>query len=230
MKNLILFFLITVGFTCQAQTQGAYLAKQGNTNRLALLADNYISITVYTDSEYQATMGGPFTLRGDVLEIKVEYNDASPDQIGTTVQQQVRVDGDNIIDEQGNLWVKQASKAQDLDGLWAITGRKQGDGIARIHQTGTRKTIKLLVDGYFQWMAIDPGAKTFSGSGGGHYTFKDGKYSEHILFFSRDNSRVGAHLTFDGKIEDGEWHHSGLSSKGDPIYEIWSQPNKSELR
>jgi hypothetical protein len=51
----------------------------------------------------------------------------------------------------------------------------------------------------------------------------NGKYTENILFFSRDNSRVGAQLTFDGKIEDGNWHHSGLSSKGDPIYEIWSR-------
>ena len=228
MKNLILFCLMTFGLVCHAQStapRGAYLAKQGDTNMLALLADNYISITVYTDSEYKSTMGGPFTVNGNQLEINIEYNDANPGQIGTTHTETISFQGDDITDSQGNQWVKQAAKRQDLDGLWAITGRMQDGNIVRIHQTGTRKTIKLLVDGYFQWMAIDPGAKTFSGSGGGHYTFKDGKYSEHILFFSRDNSRVDAHLSFDGKIEDGEWHHSGLSSKGDPIYEIWSREN-----
>jgi hypothetical protein len=61
------------------------------------------------------------------------------------------------------------------------------------------------------------------GTGGGTYTFANGKYTEHIEFFSRDSSRVGAALTFDGKLENGDWHHSGLSSKGDPIYEVWSR-------
>jgi hypothetical protein len=61
------------------------------------------------------------------------------------------------------------------------------------------------------------------GTGGGTYTFKDGKYTENIEFFSRDSSRVGSSLAFDGKLENGDWHHSGLSSKGDPIYEVWSR-------
>ena len=50
----------------------------------------------------------------------------------------------------------------------------------------------------------------------------DGKYVENIEFFSKDGSRVGAVLPFDYQIVEGEWHHSGLSSKGDPIYEIWT--------
>jgi len=79
------------------------------------------------------------------------------------------------------------------------------------------------VDGHFQWIAINPAEKGFYGTGGGHYAFQNGKYSEHILFFSRDNTRVGALLTFDGEIKDSDWHHSGRSSKGDPIYEIWSR-------
>jgi hypothetical protein len=29
---------------------------------------------------------------------------------------------------------------------------------------------------------------------------------------------MGAQLTFEGKIEKGKWHHSGLSSRGDKIY------------
>jgi hypothetical protein len=45
---------------------------------------------------------------------------------------------------------------------------------------------------------------------------------ETIAFFSRDNSRVGASLGFDYQVIDGEWHHSGLSSAGQPIFEIWT--------
>jgi hypothetical protein len=51
----------------------------------------------------------------------------------------------------------------------------------------------------------------------------NGVYTEVIEFFSRDASRVGAKLEFQGSVRDGDWHHLGLSSRGDPIYEIWSR-------
>lgn len=218
------FFLISISLFAQqtANLQGVYLAKQGDTNVLWLLADGYFSQVHYKDKQYVGTLGGPYTYDGKNMQLKIEYNDADSEAVGSEKMLQISKEGNNLRHE-SLLFSKQPAKKQGLDGLWHITGRKQGDDIVKIHQSGTRKTIKLLVDGYFQWMAIDPGAKTFSGTGGGHYSFKDGKYSEHIQFFSRDNSRVGAHLTFDGKLENGEWHHSGLSSKGDPIYEIWSK-------
>ena len=55
------------------------------------------------------------------------------------------------------------------------------------------------------------------------YEFANGKYTEHIEFFSRDSSRVGASLSFVGKLENGEWHHSGLSSTGEKISETWGR-------
>ena len=71
-------------------------------------------------------------------------------------------------------------------------------------------------------VAFNSKTKEFYGTGGGEYSAENGKYTENIQFFSRDNSRVGASLGFDFELKDGEWHHSGKSSKGDPIYEIWS--------
>ncbi len=38
---------------------------------------------------------------------------------------------------------------------------------------------------------------------------------------TRDSSRVGASLSFDGTLNNGEWYHCGLSSKGDSTYEVW---------
>ncbi len=86
-----------------------------------------------------------------------------------------------------------------------------------------RKTIKILVDGYFQWIAINPAQKGFYGTGGGYYQYDNNRYMEKIQFFSRDNNRVGQVLNFEGAIVDGVWHHKGKSSKGDDIYEIWSK-------
>jgi hypothetical protein len=109
-----------------------------------------------------------------------------------------------------------------LAGNWRITSRKQGETMNEI-PLRPRRTLKLLTGTRFQWMAINIESGEFSGTGGGTYTFVNGKYTENIEFFSRDSSRVGVSLTFDGKVENGHWHHSGLSSKGDPIQEIWSK-------
>jgi hypothetical protein len=119
------------------------------------------------------------------------------------------------------IWEKLSDSKDDLIGNWVITGRKQEGKISR-STPGARRTVKILSDGRFQWVAFNSETKEFSGTGGGTYTAKDGKYVETITFFSRDDSRVGAELGFDFKVIDGEWHHSGLSSKGDPIYEIWT--------
>ena len=122
----------------------------------------------------------------------------------------------------GIKW-KRETRPQTLDGAWHITGRMKDGELHPIQHDGTRKTLKLLKDGWFQWFAIDPGKLAFLGTGGGHYTFQDGQYTEEVVFFSRDNSRVGAKLQFAGEMKDGAWHHSGKSSKGDPMYEVWGR-------
>jgi hypothetical protein len=86
---------------------------------------------------------------------------------------------------------------------------------------GPRKTLKLLSGSRFQWVAINPDEKGFYGTGGGTYTFSNGRYTESIEFFSRDSTRVGASLTFDGKVENDAWTHSGLNSRGEPLHEVW---------
>jgi hypothetical protein len=85
-----------------------------------------------------------------------------------------------------------------------------------------RKTMKILSGTRFQWIAYDTDTKQFLGTGGGTYTTQQGEYAERIEFFSKDETRVGLRLKFNYALKDGDWEHSGLSSKGDPIHEIWS--------
>nr|MBX2815050.1 DUF4488 domain-containing protein [Saprospiraceae bacterium] len=85
-----------------------------------------------------------------------------------------------------------------------------------------RKTMKILTGSHFQWIAYHITEKRFLGSGGGTYSAVDGTYTENIEFFSRDDSRVGASLPFQFERKEDDWHHKGKSSKGDPMYEIWS--------
>lgn len=225
MKRLKLIFLFALicgsAYTQEDTPQGAYLAKDGETTHLWLFIDGYSSYIQYTDNAYQMTWGGPFSKQGGEILVEVEYNDMSPEEIGKSKNTGARHSSGGI--QMGDLnFQQQTVKKQDLDGLWRITGRQQDNTMSEIPK-GDRKTIKLLVDGFFQWIAINPAEKGFYGTGGGHYSFQNGEYTERLLFFSRDDSRVGAALSFQGKVEADQWHHSGLSSKGDPIYEIWSR-------
>jgi hypothetical protein len=111
----------------------------------------------------------------------------------------------------------------NLAGNWRITQREQNGQLTPIHTTGPRKTIKILSATRFQWAAINSETGEFFGTGGGTYTFKDGIYTETIEFFSRDSSRVGMSLNFNGKLDKNDWYHSGKSSRGDPINEVWSR-------
>lgn len=201
---------------------GAYHAKTSDINTLWIFADGYSSQIVYKDNAYMSTKGGPYQYDGKTLSLILEYSDKDSSEVGKTQELHILLEGSDLKNDKGVLFKKQPAKSQDLDGVWRISGRKQGNEISTI-QRGDRKTIKILVDGYFQWVAINPAVKGFYGTGGGHYVHKDQQYTEHLLFFSRDNSRVGNHLNFKGEIKENEWHHSGNSSKGEPLYEIWSR-------
>ncbi|MFD2597453.1 hypothetical protein ACFSQ3_00700 [Sphingobacterium corticis] len=228
MKNLCfwLFHILIISnvslFAQQNNLQGAYKMKQGDVNALWLFADGYTSMIYYHDKVYMYTTGGPFALENNSITIETEYHDQDSTLIGQSVQHRFTVDDGNLRDSDGNEWVKQDAKDQGLDGLWRITGRMQQGEMGQI-QRGDRKTIKLLIDGYFQWIAINPARRGFYGTGGGEYTFQDGRYAEHILFFSRDNTRIGTSLQFEGEVKGKEWHHTGLSSTGNKIYEIWTR-------
>lgn len=220
--TLFLFLLSISSYAQELQTTGAYTSKSKDINKLYLVTNDYISITTFKDDKYINTLGGFFTLNGSNLNLKLEYYDSCPDSVGLIKKIPITSINNNQLSSEGTLITKLPNSSQALDGLWRISGRKSGETMNDIPK-GDRKTIKILVDGYFQWIAINPAEKGFYGTGGGKYGFKDGKYSEDIIFFSRDNSRVGHHLEFDGAIKNNQWHHSGKSSKGDAIYEIWSK-------
>ncbi len=173
---------------------------------------------------FDQTWGGPYTLSDNMLHIKVEFDSKEKDRVGKERVIPIKQAADLTIE---GLGVSKIMKQVDagngpLAGNWRITGRKQGETMSEM-PLRSRRTLKLLTGTRFQWMAINIETGEFSGTGGGRYTFKDGKYTEQIEFFSRDGNRVGASLSFDGKVENGDWHHSGLSSKGEPIYEVWSR-------
>jgi len=168
--------------------------------------------------------GGTWKLEGDTMTEKVEFHSDNADRVGKEVSFEVVVT-DSTLRIVGNEMV--LMKIDDgtpgaLQGAWLMSGRIRNGETQLRDTTRPRKTMKILSGTRFQWIAYNTETKEFKGTGGGTYTTTNGEYIENIAFFSKDDSRVGASLKFQFELIEGKWNHSGFSSKGDPIHEIWS--------
>ena len=188
-----------------------------------IVTDKHFSLAAYTKepASFIYTAGGTWKRSGDSkISVQYEYHTSDRNKVGTSDQFDVEIKGKKMTTN-GLTW-KRIDKGRPgkLEGAWLITGRKR-DGEMSFRTPGARKTMKILSGKRFQWIAYNSDTGEFFGTGGGTYKTRNGKYTENIEFFSRDNTRVGAELKFDYEIREGSWHHSGFSSKGDPLYEIW---------
>ena len=193
---------------------------------VVIFSEGHQVATIYESESgaFLGTNGGTWSLEGNVLSETVEFDTDSPQRVGTTGAFEITLSKNEFAAKgSGLVWKRVDSGTPgELAGAWLISGRKRDGELRKRDTSGPRKTMKILSGTRFQWIAYNIETKEFMGTGGGTYTTVDGKYTENIEFFSRDNSRVGATLEFDYALKDGDWHHSGLSSKGQPIYEVWS--------
>lgn len=210
--------------------QGAWSAHETNESGekitiTAIIIDGYMAKTFYNEktNEFVRTNGGSWAVKGDVFSFTTEFSSSDSSTVGTTTDIFFNLEKDKLsFAGSDKIWHRIDHGTEgDLNGAWLITGRER-DGNLRRRTPGARKTMKILSETRFQWIAYNTDTGGFFGTGGGTYTAKDSTYTENIAFFSRDDSRVGAKLSFSYKIVENEWHHRGLSSKGNPIYEIWS--------
>lgn len=203
-----------------------------NVKHTLIMTDAYFSMATYAaeGGAFIATVGGSYTATDNTMTVTVEFNTSDPSSVGqtTTLNLAEKKNGFSVNSSDGSVSYEftniDRGKPGALAGPWLMSGRKADNGdIARRDTSGPRKTMKILSGTRFQWIAYNTETGQFFGTGGGNYTTKGGKYTENIEFFSRDNTRVGAALEFNYDLKEGEWHHSGFSSKGDPMYEVWSQ-------
>ena len=229
MKSLIVIVVLMILQTnsFSQSIQGAWKRNLDTAIQYLTIVDNYFSIATFNVSEkrFIRSRGGTAVFLNGKMDGRIEFNTADKDEVGKDYSYGVKasvnsldLDAENILLE----WQKIDDASGGLSGNWRIIGREQ-EGKMIPMKPGARKTIKILSATHFQWIAINTDTGEFFGTGGGEYSFKDGKYTEKIQFFSRDPQRVGASLSFNAELKDGDWHHSGLSSKGDRIYEVWSR-------
>ncbi|PXX30537.1 hypothetical protein [Arenibacter sp. ARW7G5Y1] len=195
-------------------------------HELKLDADYYVH-TIYKESpaEFIKTMGGYYSTSGNKLMVDLEFNSNHKEDKITSINIPYRLQKGKLILQGTKPMTFTPTKlgTQDLDGKWLMTGRVTEQGEQRRDTSRPRKTMKYLLNGHFQWIAYNTETFEFFGSGGGTYNATNGKYIENINYFSRDNSRVGAALSFNYELNGKDWHHTGKSSKGDPLNEIWTK-------
>ena len=211
----------------QTSLTGAWHAMNGTTEYVFIFQDGYFSCSVFDkqNKKFIRTWGGTFSEAGGQMHANIEFDTESKDNVGTHKHYPVTISGNTFKLNLGNEigeWKRADNGTDGLAGTWRITGRMR-DGSIQAIEKSARKTLKILSSTRFQWMAINTETKEFFGTGGGTYTFKNGKYTENIEFFSRDSSRVGASLSFDGSVANNVWTHKGLSSRGEAIHEEWSR-------
>jgi len=194
-------------------------------------SEKYFAAIVYDvkENKFLGTCGGTWRVEGNVFIEVHEFNTMKPELIGKELKSTIGMNGENLVfklKEGDEEWTRiDDGSPGKLAGAWLITGRV-ADGKVNKRTPGPRKTMKVLSGTRFQWIAYNSETKEFSGTGAGTYTTEDGKYVENIEVFSRDKTRVGMKLEFEYSLEDGEWHHKGTSSKGEPINEIWTKREK----
>ncbi|MFY0686352.1 MAG: membrane or secreted protein [Cyclobacteriaceae bacterium] len=192
---------------------------------VTITSSHQVATQFKKDGTFISTNGGSWSLEGNTISETVEFDTRDTSRVGGTYSFDYELSGNQLkVIDSDVIWDRvDNGNPGALAGAWLMSGRKSGDEIRTRDTSGPRKTMKILSGTRFQWIAYNTETKQFMGTGGGTYTTIDGKYTETIEFFSRDKTRVGMSLEFDYELIDGAWHHSGKSSQGKPLYEVWSQ-------
>jgi hypothetical protein len=226
---------VVLGFTFRGNLNnglinGGYKLQNGSVEQVLIFNDGYFMHTTFDKSKKQLirTRGGAYQFANGQVDATIEFSPQNKDEIGTTKRYVFSVKKDRLnsdISGKKEVWTVLDNGKGEMVGTWRHSGRVQ-DGKASITPPRARKTLKILSGTRYQWAAINPETKEFFGTGGGSYTFADGKYTETLEFFTKDSTKVGVSLTFDGRIEGDLWHHSGLSSQGAKMHELWRMEPK----
>ncbi|MEZ0484043.1 membrane or secreted protein [Fibrella aquatica] len=227
---LLVLTVCISGFSqSKSDVDGAWqLTDRSGQSTIVTIVANYLMQTTYTANQFIATRGGAWKRNGGKLSITVEFDTKDSGRVGQVETYNIAINNrqltlDGPAGKQVFSRLDEPTSSTPMAGLWRITGRVNETGQRTTMQAGPRKTIKLLTRSRFQWAAINPQTKQFMGTGGGTYLKEGDQYTETIDFFSRDNSRVGRSLTFTVNLTGDDWQHTGKSSTGGVVNEVWSR-------
>lgn len=238
MKLIFNLLLVSVFFNSNTLSgqwvNGVYEKTEKNdtstqTSRL-MIKDSYLILTTfnYAPASFNNTVGGILATEGKNFTVNLEFNSAMAKDSLKTLKGTFQLKGNRcmvVFDNGKKLDLEKVTmEDQNFEGAFLMAGRVTDQGESRRRIDVPRITMKMLLDGHFQWIAFNKETFEFSGTGGGKYIADNtGAYIEQIEFFSRNSSRVGAKLPFKYNIKGNDWFHQGNSSSGEPMHEIWTK-------
>lgn len=239
MKNLLSLVAVFFTLTLSAQNlSGAWKLVNQNGKPftdecIKIYSDSYFMFAIHkADGSFVKAGGGRYTSKGKEYTEVLDFYTTDSAQVRKPVAYSFSVKkGEMTIEAKmhgGTLketWKKVDEASSSLSGAWRFGARVDDAGVAGQRRGGDspRQTLKILSGNYFQWAAFNYETKQFMGSGGGTYKLEDGKYTETIRFFSRDNSRSGMSLTFECRLDGSDWYHKGKGTTGNPVSEVWER-------
>lgn len=210
-----------------SEMQGAWKYTQGKEQTTIIITPYIFSSATYNleEKKFISSYGGSWSMTGNQLTLKTEWNSTDSNKVGTDWTSAVTV-------TKNQLSLNGLPKLDRLDdgtpgalvGAWIITGSYTNDQVSKRRSPFyPRRTMKVLSGKHFQWIAYNVVTKQFIDTGGGTYTTENGKYTETIHFFTKTAESVGKTLSFDYSFVNGDWRHKGLKSTGGPMDECWTK-------
>ena len=158
MKKIILNLTIII-FTVTTYSQSdVYSYSENDIINRVIIDNNYLVMTSYKvdSNKFIKTIGGFYNKEGNRFNMSLEFNSNFKNDSISKIE----------IEKKAN-WKKISLKKNDLQGKWLMAGRVRNGNEQRRNLDRPRKTMKFLINGYFQWIAFNTETFQFSGSGGG---------------------------------------------------------------
>jgi hypothetical protein len=208
--------------------KGAWEYGPAEKHTVMINTEKVFSVATYDDpgKKFINSYGGTWRIQGNKLIQKIEWNSKDPEQVGKEVSSEITIAGSKLtLTPSNEIWNRvDDGKPGELSGAWIITGNYTNDKVSkRPNPFFPRRTMKVLSGKHFHWIAYNVQTKQFMNAGGGSYSARDGKYTEHVEFFTKTPESVGKTLSFEYLFVNGDWRHKGEKSTGGQMDECWSK-------
>ncbi|MGB5236365.1 MAG: hypothetical protein WBN59_01940, partial [Flavobacteriaceae bacterium] len=175
-KAAVFVLLMMTGIQLQAQlVPGIYtsttLEGSQKTIHSITLGSGYLVYNIYRENppEFISSWGGFYTISDKKVSVSLEFNSSfETDQLKQKELNYSMENQELLINDM--RFDKSVSSEQALDGYWLFATRGPDTGQERRGDDRPRKTLKVLMDGSFQWIAYHTESFKFMGTGGGSYT------------------------------------------------------------
>ena len=138
-----------------------------NMNEVRIYSDNFFSSTKYDkdNKKFLSTYGGTYLLDEEGYYEVIEFNSNDSSLVGDTIyisRISINLNNDNgLMQLDGEKYEKFKNYNSILSGSWLMSGIERGGEIRMRDVNRSRKTMKILAGGRFQWIAYDINKKDF---------------------------------------------------------------------